>query len=180
MLDQESALMRVVASSLLLAVGLAGAARAKDTAETEIKAYYSDLEHVINSEEYQAKDPTVLWRFQDVKKMRLFDLMGEDEYIGAAYQKHITETATKIRGRYEFGPLDIHADGKVAFVVYMQNFYGKKPDGTDYVIRCRTTDGLEKTLKGWRMVHEHVSIALDEQSFLAIRGRKNWDDNADK
>ena len=121
-----------------------------------------------------------LWAYQPLTLTHLFDLMGEDEYIGAAYQKHITETATKIRGRYEFGPLDIHADGKVAFVVYMQNFYGKKPDGTDYVIRCRTTDGLEKTPKGWRMVHEHVSIALDDQSFLAIRGRKNWDDNADK
>jgi ketosteroid isomerase-like protein len=173
-------MLRVVVSLLLLAVGFAGPAQAKDTPENEIKAFYSDLEHVINSEEYQAKDPTVLWRFQDVNKMRLFDLMGEEEYIGEAYQKHIIGTATKIRGRYEFGPLDIHADGKVAFVVYIQKFYGKKPDGTGYIIRCRTTDGLEKTSKGWRMVHEHTSIALDDQTFLALRGRKNWDDNADK
>jgi ketosteroid isomerase-like protein len=174
-------MLRLVASLVMLAaVAFAGPTRADDTAQNEIKAFYRDLEHVINSEEYQAKDPTVLWRFQDVEKMRLFDLMGEDEYVGKAYQKHIAETATKIRGRYEFGPLDIHADGKVAFVAYIQKFYGKKPDGTDYVITCRTTDGLEKTSKGWRMIHEHASMALDEQTFLAIRGRKDWNDHADK
>jgi ketosteroid isomerase-like protein len=173
-------MMRVtVGLMLLVLVGLGGPARAM-TAEDEIRAYYADLGRLINSDEYQAKDPTALWRFQDVTKMRLFDLMGEDEYIGEAYQKHIKDTATKIRGRYDFGPLDIHASGKVAFVVYIQSFYGKKPDGTDYVLRCRTTDGLEKTPKGWRMVHEHASMALDDQTFLALRGRKHWDDAPDK
>jgi ketosteroid isomerase-like protein len=165
---------------LLLASAFTSSAWADKTAEGEIRAYYADLEKTINSEEYQAKDPTVLWRFQDVDKMRLFDLMGEDEYVGKDYQKHIEGTATKIRGRYEFGPLDIHADGKVAFVVYMQKFYGKKPDGSGFIIKCRTTDGLEKGPKGWRMVHEHVSIALDDKTFNALRGRKGWDDAPDK
>jgi ketosteroid isomerase-like protein len=173
-------MLRSTIALMLWALLLGGPAWAGKSAEDEIRAYYADLETTVNSEKYQAEDPKVLWRFQDVDKMRLFDLMGEDEYVGTDYQKHIEATATKIRGRYEFGPLDIHADGHVAFVVYMQKFYGKKPDGSTFIIKCRTTDGLTKGSKGWRMIHEHVSIALDDKTFNALRGRKGWDDAPDK
>jgi ketosteroid isomerase-like protein len=173
-------LRTTVGLALLLALSFMHPAWASKAAEEEIRTYYADLEKLINSDEYQAKDPTSLYRFQDADKMRLFDLMGEDEYVGKDYKKHLEGTAMKIRGRYEFGPLDIHADGKVAFVVYMQKFYGKKPDGGDYIIKCRTTDGLVKEAQGWRMVHEHVSMALDDKTFNALRGRKGWDDAPDK
>ena len=148
-------------------------------AEDEIRVYYKELEALVNSEEYQAEDSTILFRMQDTKRMRLFDVMGEDEYIGDAYVKRLLATAQKIRGRYEFGPMDIHADGNVAFVSYIQNFYGKKPDGGQYIMRCRTTDGLLKENGEWKMVHEHASLALNDETFLALRGRQHWDEAAD-
>ena len=162
--------MTRIAIPLLAAFGILlvmPAAFARLDEKPEINKFYAHFQDVVNSDAF-AKDPTIGLRFFDEKKVRLFDVMKPTEYTGADFRKHFIDISLAIPAKTDFGDLDVHVDGNVAFVIYNQHLTGKTSNGQEIDFFMRTTDGLEKGPNGWRIVHEHVSIPLDEATFQAM------------
>jgi ketosteroid isomerase-like protein len=45
---------------------------------------------------------------------------------------------------------------------------GQQKDGPKYHLRSRATDGLVKTNGKWRIVHEHLSMAIPRDKFADV------------
>ena len=154
----------------LIVVSAASAiARADDgeRARGEIQKFYADLEAAFNSDQF-LRDPKVALPFFDVPDMRLFDIMLPEEFRGADFRKHFISASLDYPEKVHFLEMDIHTDGRLAIVSYIQRVIGKKKDGPDFDVRVPTTDGLEKSGGRWQIIHEHVSLPVDDATNVAL------------
>jgi ketosteroid isomerase-like protein len=157
-------------SIFLIVVSVASAiasANDGDRARGEIKKFYADLEAAFNSDQF-LRDPKVALPFFDVPGMRLFDIMLPEEFRGADFRNHFITASLDYPEKVHFLELEIHTDGKLAIVSYIQRIVGKKKDGPDFDVRVPTTDGLEKSGGRWRIIHEHVSLPVDDATNVAL------------
>jgi ketosteroid isomerase-like protein len=147
--------------------GVAQAAQSAANARAELQKFYGDLEEAFNSDQFLS-DPRVALPFFDVDDMRLFDIMLPEEYRGADFRTHFIAASLDYPEKVHFVDMDIHTDGKLAIVTYIQHIVGQKKDGPAFDVRMPTTDGLEKSGGRWRIIHEHVSLPVDDATNVAL------------
>lgn len=99
-----------------------------------------------------------------------FDTMGE--YLGENFNKHWQAAGPIFQeGGFSltFEDMEAHASGDVGFVSMIQNHDGGRDEnGKPFVFRTRVTDGLRKIDGKWKIVHEHISFAVDLVTSKAI------------
>jgi ketosteroid isomerase-like protein len=142
-------------------------------AHKELKQFYDDFQKTLNSDAFP-KDPSPGLAFFD-PDTTLFDVGEPESITGADFRKHFIEIASQSPAKIEISNLEINAsaDGKMAFVHFIQRAYGSWHDGTPFNVRWRTTDCLLKKSGHWKIVHEHNSIPLDEATMIAVMTKKS-------
>jgi ketosteroid isomerase-like protein len=150
-----------------MAASASSLAGSSDDSQAELKHFYAGLERSFNSDAF-LHDPSIALTYFDVPAMRLFDIMLPEEFQGEDFGKHFVAASLDYPEKVQFLEMNIHADGKLAFVSYIQRITGKKKDGPEFDVRVPTTDGLVKSAGHWHIVHEHVSLPVDDATNVAL------------
>jgi ketosteroid isomerase-like protein len=156
----------------LFALAALPAIAAKSDPVAEVTKFEMHMQDVYNSEEF-IKDPKmalVYWEGGD--DVHLFDVMQPGEFAGEAFRKHFIEVGGQFIGKVEFLNMKVHANDGMAFVSMTQHFVGKDKAGHPFDMTLLVTDGLKKTKGKWLVVHEHVSMALDDATFMSMFTKK--------
>ena len=159
--------MTVIAVIALFLASAPAHAADEKAAHQEIIQFYAALERTVNSDAF-FKDPSIAFPFFDMEKFRLFDVMAPEEYTGAALRAHFLNISVNVPGILDFINMDITTDGELAFVSYIMLGVGQQKDGPVYHLRSRASDGLVKTDGKWRIVHEHLSMAIPRDKFAEV------------
>jgi len=145
-------------------------AHAADKAtQAEVKKFYDDMDRVMNSPDL-VKNPSMFTSLFD-HDVLMYDIMLPETFNGEAFRKHMTEVITTFPGKTKLLDLTIHADKTLAAASYIQDFTGQMGDKV-VQMRIRTTDVLEKKNGKWIIVHEHVSLPLDQETMAAVMMKK--------
>jgi ketosteroid isomerase-like protein len=143
---------------------------AADTvAQAEVKKLYADLDGVMNSPDL-VKNPSMFFAFFDQNVM-IYDIMLPETFAGEAFRKHLTEVITTFPGKTKLLDMDIRADKSLATATYIQDFTGQM-GAAPVKMRIRTTDILEKKNGKWLIIHEHLSLPLDQETMAAVMTKK--------
>ena len=155
----------------LFALASLPAAAAKSDPVAEVTTFEKHMQNVYNSDEF-IKNPEMALVYFDSNEAHLYDVMQPGEFSGAEFRKHFIEVGGQFVGKVEFYNMKVHADDKLAFASYTQHFVGKDKAGHAFDMTLLTTDGLKKSTGKWRIVHEHVSMALDDATFMSMFTKK--------
>jgi len=166
-LTMKRTFIKLFAALFIMATASPAMAAPDQAARQEIVKFYADLKKTLNSDAF-FKDPSIGLPFFDEKQARLFDVMAPEEYTGESFRKHFIAVSVDVPGILDFINMDIHTDGKLAFVSYIMLGEGHQKDGPTYHLRSRATDCLEKTGGKWRIVHEHLSMPLNDAQFAEV------------
>jgi ketosteroid isomerase-like protein len=142
---------------------------ADKVAHTEVKKLYADLDGVMNSPEL-VKNPSMFTAFFDQNVM-IYDIMLPETFTGEAFRKHMNEVITTFPGKTKLLDLEIRAEKGLATATYIQDFTGQMGDAP-VKMRIRTTDILEKKNGKWLIIHEHLSLPLDQETMAAVMTKK--------
>jgi ketosteroid isomerase-like protein len=142
--------------------------------DQELMNFYANFEKALDSDAF-LKDPSIAFPFFDEKSIRLFDLTLPEEFTAATFRGHFIKARMEVPEKIDFLDFNIHANGNLAFVSYIQHVTGTSKSGATFNVRLRATDGLEKIKGRWRIVHEHISIPLDDATMAAQMTEKQPD-----
>jgi ketosteroid isomerase-like protein len=142
---------------------------ADKAAAAEVKKFYADLDHVMNSPDL-VKNPALMFPFFD-KDVMMYDIMLPETFVGESFRKHLENVIVAFPGKTKLLDMDIRADKDLAVATYIQDFTGQM-GGAAVKMRIRTTDALQKKNGKWVIYHEHVSLPLDETTMAAVMTKK--------
>ncbi len=156
----------LLAAALVCCSASAGP-RSNPTAVADVTQFERHLEEFYNSAEF-ARHPERGLEYYD-KDLRFFDIMQPVEYRGEQFKEHFLALGKQFEGgKVEFLELEVIAGPDMACATSLQHFAGKTPDGKPYDMTMRVTDFLQKKRDHWIITHEHVSLPLDQATFLSV------------
>lgn len=148
----------------------APAQAAKSDPVAEITALEREMEGLYNSPEFP-KNPAIMHRFLS-PDMTLIDIMQPGRFQGAATLKHADEVGVSFLGKVTFQNLNVQADANLGYVEYIQYFVGKTPAGQPFEMNLYTTDIWRKVDGKWLMVHQHVTLPMDQATLVQVMAPK--------
>lgn len=136
-------------------------------AVAEVTQFERNIEAFDNSPEF-ARHPESGLKYY-AKDVRFFDIMLPVEFRGDQFREHFIAVGKQFEGgKVEFLELEVIAEPDMACATSLQHFVGKTPDGKPYDMTMRVTDFLQKRRGNWIITHEHVSLPLDQATFMSV------------
>lgn len=158
----------------LLSAGSANAQAPEKTAATDpvaqITALEKEMEALYNSPEFP-KNPALVHPYFS-PDMTLIDIMEPARFEGAEMWKHADEIGATFQGKVEFRNLKVHATRDMGYVEYIQYFTGTDVNGQPFEMNLYTTDIWQNDNGKWQMVHQHVTLPMDQATMVKVMAPK--------
>lgn len=97
------------------------------------------------------------------KDVSYIDILSPGNYWGEDVRSWYNFISPQFVAEFDLRNLRIFAKNDVGFVFMNQIYEGKLPDGSELVWKMRQTDAIEKIDGEWKILHTHLSFAVDPQ-----------------
>jgi len=146
---------------LMVAIFVAGPARATNHAQAEIKALQERLIAAIRVKDYDA----IMACYIPGEKLFVFDVVPPRQYVGApAYKDDWKAALTPFKGPITVRMTDLALVSNGSDLAYghsIQDFSGTDANGGKIAFVLRATDIYPKVDGQWLIEHEHYSVPVN-------------------
>ncbi|CAN5192640.1 hypothetical protein BH10PSE12_BH10PSE12_37160 [soil metagenome] len=132
----------------------------------EIIAIEKKMEALYNSPEFP-KNPAIIHPYLS-PDMTLIDIMKPGRFQGKDTIKHADEVGATFQGKVTFKNLNARANADLGYVEYLQYFVGTDVNGKQFEMNLYTTDIWQKRDGTWKMVHQHVTLPIDQATMVEV------------
>jgi ketosteroid isomerase-like protein len=147
--------------ALMVAIFVAGQARATNHSQAEITALQERLITAIRVKDYDA----IMACYIPGEKLFVFDVVPPRQYVGApAYKDDWKAALTPFKGAVTVTMTDLTIISNGSDLAYghsIQDFSGVDSNGAKLAFVLRATDIYRKVNGNWLIEHEHYSVPVD-------------------